>query len=129
MDEDNVPSREVCVERIEAFVDTTKSNSAVAQEFLQNFDWDLNRAVLGFFEAVAKEADDGEVIDVSSGDEDPGKSFTDGKILTNVPPPSLRMLSWNLDCLDTQSLKLRMKAVVKTVQKIEPDVIFFQEVC
>lgn len=133
MDEENVPSRDECIQRIDDFVEATKSNSAIAQEFLQNCDWDLNRAVLGFFEAVEKENED-EIVELDDADnvvekdKEIAKKFTDGKILTSVPPPSLRLLSWNLDCMDVNSLKLRMKSVVKTLQKIEPDVVFFQEV-
>ena len=37
-------------------------------------------------------------------------------------------MSWNIDGLDEQNLKMRTKAVVRTLQSLSPDVVFLQEV-
>lgn len=54
--------------------------------------------------------------------------FGEGKTVTTKPPPCLKFLSWNLDGLDEKNLERRTKAVVETIIKLEPDVVFFQEV-
>lgn len=40
----------------------------------------------------------------------------------------MKFLSWNLDGLDVHNLKRRTRAVIKLIQKHEPDIVFFQEV-
>lgn len=47
---------------------------------------------------------------------------------TTKPPSEFRLVSWNIDGLDEQNLKMRTKAVVRTLQSLSPDVVFLQEV-
>lgn len=40
----------------------------------------------------------------------------------------MKFITWNLDGLDDKNLKKRTRAVIKLIQKHEPDIVFFQEV-
>lgn len=54
--------------------------------------------------------------------------FGEGMAVTTEPPPRMKLLTWNLDGLDVKNLKKRTRAIIKWIQKHEPDIVFFQEV-
>lgn len=56
------------------------------------------------------------------------KLFGEGKTVTTEPPPRMKFITWNLDGLDVHNLKRRTRAIIKLIQKHEPDIVFFQEV-
>ncbi|KAK6641484.1 hypothetical protein RUM44_013196 [Polyplax serrata] len=132
------------------FAKITGTNEALAQTFLQDHEWNLERSVQTFYEALNEEEKQNKRQNVApainfprnftgapSKQVDPDdlydprtvqQLFGEGKAVTTEPPPRLKFLTWNLDGLDVHNLKRRTRAVIKLIEKHEPDIIFLQEV-
>ncbi|XP_003748534.1 tyrosyl-DNA phosphodiesterase 2 [Galendromus occidentalis] len=131
---ENFPPVEVCLERCRKFVELTNTNEALAQFFLQDRDWDLERSVADYFQeneernapsssssAVKSEMPpkraSGDVVELSS-DSDTEEESDD----------LLKIVSWNIDGLDQKNRDLRTKNVCATVKKAAADIVMLQEV-
>ncbi|XP_029977139.1 tyrosyl-DNA phosphodiesterase 2 [Salarias fasciatus] len=127
------------------------TDSAVAQCYLAENDWEMERALNSFFEADMEkifETDDiFEVQDVQERDSSPKskrqkveeKAPTDCIDLTeDSPTPAqkpteeegsdkLSLISWNVDGLDTDNLAERARGLCSYLVLYTPDVVFLQE--
>ena len=45
---------------------------------------------------------------------------------TTKPPSEFRMISWNIDVLDSRNLKMRTKSVLNILQTHNPNIMFLQ---
>jgi len=137
-DESNLPSAQECQRRVEQFVELTCTDEMMAQFYLQDRDWNVERSVQAYFDE--KVAVDGEsssqTADDDSGDEStPPKQakFEEKKEATQMTGSkstmeALTFISWNIDGLSEKGLKVRTQSVIQTVLERNPDIIFFQEV-
>uniref|UniRef100_A0A915DAQ5 5'-tyrosyl-DNA phosphodiesterase n=1 Tax=Ditylenchus dipsaci TaxID=166011 RepID=A0A915DAQ5_9BILA len=129
-------SDDECEENIRQFAEITNTDEAFAHAMLQDDNFDLQAALAKFFSG--QQADDlsGDILEVAS-------STSTVKIqtqqITQVPPKKkfrrdnefpaeLSMVSWNVDATEAAHLNTRFKAVLYLIAKINPEVIFLQEV-
>lgn len=54
-DESKIPDRATCQKLTEDFAEITATNEALAQTFLQDHEWNLERSISAFYDALAKE--------------------------------------------------------------------------
>lgn len=54
-DESKIPDRDTCQKLTEDFAEITKTNEALAQTFLQDHEWNLEKSVSAFYAALSKE--------------------------------------------------------------------------
>uniref|UniRef100_T1IYM3 Tyrosyl-DNA phosphodiesterase 2 n=1 Tax=Strigamia maritima TaxID=126957 RepID=T1IYM3_STRMM len=113
IDESLLPDRETCDKLCQEFARVTNTDSACAQFFLQDRQWDLQRSINAYFKTKSSESQDN--------DDDDVEAELD-------VPKSLKLVSWNLDGLDEKSLPKRTKFVCQIINCELPDVVFFQEV-
>ncbi|KAI1901670.1 hypothetical protein AGOR_G00036780 [Albula goreensis] len=110
------------------FASITSSESAVAQCYLAENDWDMERALNSFFEADTK------LIDLT-GDESACSSSTIVSESKEAPcahgekedDGKLSLLTWNVDGLDTGNLGERARGLCSYLVLYTPDVVFLQE--
>ncbi|KAF2353020.1 Endonuclease/exonuclease/phosphatase [Trinorchestia longiramus] len=130
-EEKNLPSREQCQALTEEFALVTGTDTALAQFFLQDRQWDLEKSVNAFYESkkggvkVLQDGDEAEL--VVTFDSKMVKALENAQVST-VAPTNFKVLSWNIDGLDSNCLKKRTKAVIKTIEQERPDIVFLQEV-
>ncbi|XP_072303520.1 tyrosyl-DNA phosphodiesterase 2 [Eucyclogobius newberryi] len=128
----------------EEFASVAGTDSAVAQCFLAENDWEMERALNSFFEAdlesVFEEKDPQEERSQSP---ETKKRKIDPKTpkqcidLTEDSPssskpsveddPKLSLISWNVDGLDTDNLAERARGLCSFLVLYTPDVVFLQE--
>lgn len=140
-----LPSGDECKQRCEAFANVTGTDSALAMFFLQNVKWDLQAAINYYFEKNSGSprplpSTEGQAKRKREPEPTTADSCQSAKRHSSVEPHSLmqnaaknedkriRLLSWNLDGLDTNNLKTRTKYVCQVIAKENPHVIFLQEV-
>ncbi|XP_064596729.1 tyrosyl-DNA phosphodiesterase 2-like [Liolophura sinensis] len=111
-DDANIPSREICEERCQRFAEITSTDTALAMFYLQDRDWDLDRSVNAFYEDTG----------------DTSKEKKEESSPLDPEPHRIRLMSWNIDGLDSNNIKTRTKAVCQTIKKENPAVVFLQEV-
>ncbi|XP_029650669.1 tyrosyl-DNA phosphodiesterase 2 [Octopus sinensis] len=149
-DESQLPSGAECKERCDEFVKLTGTDSAMAMFYLQNCSWDLQCAVNFYFEKnggeetsqdstsdskettknTPRRSQENNEIN-SSKKKKPRLSLEPQGLLQNAAiseDKRIRILSWNIDGLDTNNLKRRTKAVCQVIANENPHVIFLQEV-
>lgn len=147
-EEANLPSAKECQKRVEQFVELTQTDEMMAQFYLQDRDWSVERSVQAFFDEKTNAANvdtrggDSSVESVSDDDTDgsppsnkKSKPSTGGDagVSSDSHPPGnsmkdLSFITWNIDGLGEKNRKERTKAVIQTVLERNPDVVFFQEV-
>ncbi|XP_070702558.1 tyrosyl-DNA phosphodiesterase 2 [Pempheris klunzingeri] len=126
------------------FAAITGSDSAVAQCYLAENEWEMERALNSFFEAdmerlfeaedlperetspkpkrqKVKEKPDGDCIDLT--EDSPASTHK----LSEEDDKKLSLISWNLDGLDTDNLPERARGLCSYLVLYTPDVVFLQE--
>ncbi|XP_039977101.1 tyrosyl-DNA phosphodiesterase 2 isoform X1 [Xiphias gladius] len=120
------------------------TDSAVAQRYLAENEWEMERALDAFFEADMEEVfgvEDYPETDTSPKakrqeiDEKPAVDCidltTDSPASTHTPPEEddskLSVISWNVDGLDTDNLAERARGLCSYLVLYTPDVVFLQE--
>ncbi|XP_040909326.1 tyrosyl-DNA phosphodiesterase 2 [Toxotes jaculatrix] len=126
------------------FAEITGTDSAVAQCYLAENEWEMERALNSFFEADLEKVF--EVEEFPWGDASPKakrqkadeKQAVDCIDLTEDSPAStckpseeddgkLSLISWNVDGLDTDNLAERARGLCSYLVLYTPDVVFLQE--
>ncbi|ULU13811.1 hypothetical protein L3Y34_016365 [Caenorhabditis briggsae] len=111
--------------KMREFAEITATDEIMAQSILQDVGWDLKRALDVFFGSDAfKETRNEAVMGPSS------SAVGNQPVMTaeDLKGFELSLMSWNIDGLDGRSLATRMKAVATIVKKVNPDILFLQEV-
>ncbi|XP_041361676.1 tyrosyl-DNA phosphodiesterase 2-like [Gigantopelta aegis] len=124
-DEDNdanLPSRDECEKRCQKFATVTGTDTALAMFYLQDRDWDLERALNAFFGGSSQDSTDASSKPVE--EETPSQS----DVVSDSEPHRFRLLSWNIDGLDDSNLKSRTKGVCDIINRDNPHMVFLQEV-
>ncbi|XP_032436185.1 tyrosyl-DNA phosphodiesterase 2 [Xiphophorus hellerii] len=126
----------------EEFATITGTDSAVAQCYLAENDWEMERAVNSFFEADMErifeedfqESDCVPPKKKQKVEEEPSKEcidLTGDSPVARKPPDEddgkLSLISWNVDGLDTDSLAERARGLCSYLVLYTPDVVFLQE--
>ncbi|XP_055013643.1 tyrosyl-DNA phosphodiesterase 2 isoform X2 [Boleophthalmus pectinirostris] len=126
----------------EEFASIAGTDSAVAQCYLSENDWEMERALNSFFEADLES-----VFEVKDSQEQKSPERKKQKMDQNVPqqcidltedsPSSskheeendnkLSVITWNVDGLDTDSLAERARGLCSYLVLYTPDVVFLQE--
>ncbi|XP_050714814.1 tyrosyl-DNA phosphodiesterase 2-like [Eriocheir sinensis] len=131
-EDENIPDVATCQKLVEQFAGLTNTDEALAQFYLQDREWDLERSVNAFFEDKA-ESDSKVLQDIGSPevkitfDSKLASAVKEG-LVTEEAPKNFAFMTWNLDGLDEKNLKKRTKAVARTIEKEKPDIVFLQEV-
>lgn len=126
-DNESVPNAETCDQRAKEFAEVTGTDEACAHFFLQDHKWDLERAVHAFFTDTENKSG-------SSLAEGGVSSKTSSEIVLEeesveeVPVTELKVISWNIDGLDSKNFNTRVKAVCTILFSEKPDIVFLQEV-
>ncbi|XP_027891250.1 tyrosyl-DNA phosphodiesterase 2 [Xiphophorus couchianus] len=126
----------------EEFATITGTDSAVAQCYLAENDWEMERAVNSFFEADMErifeedfqESDCVPPKKKQKVEEEPSKEcidLTGDSPVARKPPDEddgkLSLISWNVDGLDTDNLAERARGLCSYLVLYTPDVVFLQE--
>ncbi|XP_061764508.1 tyrosyl-DNA phosphodiesterase 2 [Nerophis ophidion] len=128
----------------EEFAFIAGTDSAVAQCYLTENEWDMKRAINSFFEAdlekvfeaeCSSDKETGEPVTMRQKVEE--KAPTDRIDLTGETPGSsckspekdagLSLISWNVDGLDMENLAERARGLCSYLALYTPDVVFLQE--
>uniref|UniRef100_A0A8C4TE26 Tyrosyl-DNA phosphodiesterase 2 n=1 Tax=Erpetoichthys calabaricus TaxID=27687 RepID=A0A8C4TE26_ERPCA len=133
------------------FASVTSTDDAVAQCFLAENDWNLERAVHSFFEtdvvlipsaepntskehSVKNELETVACIDLTEDEPNDCASSSSGDAnnaneqLGNKDNSSFSLLTWNIDGLDECEIIERARGVCSLIALYEPDIVFLQEV-
>ncbi|XP_008420244.1 tyrosyl-DNA phosphodiesterase 2 [Poecilia reticulata] len=126
----------------EEFATITGTDSAVAQCYLAENDWEMERAINSFFEADMErifeedfqESDSVPPKKKQKVEEEPSKEcidLTGDSPVARKPPDEddgkLSLISWNVDGLDTDNLPERARGLCSYLVLYTPDVVFLQE--
>ncbi|XP_014824250.1 PREDICTED: tyrosyl-DNA phosphodiesterase 2 [Poecilia mexicana] len=126
----------------EEFATITGTDSAVAQCYLAENDWEMERAINSFFEADMErifeedfqESDSIPPKKKQKVEEEPSKEcidLTGDSPVARKPPDEddakLSLISWNVDGLDTDNLAERARGLCSYLVLYTPDVVFLQE--
>ncbi|XP_014885954.1 tyrosyl-DNA phosphodiesterase 2 [Poecilia latipinna] len=126
----------------EEFATITGTDSAVAQCYLAENDWEMERAINSFFEADMErifeedfqESDSVPPKKKQKVEEEPSKEcidLTGDSPVARKPPDEddgkLSLISWNVDGLDTDNLAERARGLCSYLMLYTPDVVFLQE--
>ncbi|XP_043993861.1 tyrosyl-DNA phosphodiesterase 2 [Gambusia affinis] len=126
----------------EEFATITGTDSAVAQCYLAENDWEMERAVNSFFEAdmeriFEEDFQESDCIPPEKKqkvEEEPSKEcidLTGDSPVARKPPDEddgkLSLISWNVDGLDTDNLAERARGLCSYLVLYTPDVVFLQE--
>ncbi|XP_056154633.1 tyrosyl-DNA phosphodiesterase 2 [Lampris incognitus] len=133
------------------FVTITATDSAVAQCYLAENDWEMERALESFFEAdmervfevedsperdgniEAKKQDDSSAVDCIdlTGDQPACSTGSSTADISQKPEDKnenkLSLLTWNVDGLDTNNIQERARGLCSYIVLYTPDVVFLQE--
>lgn len=110
---------EVMDSMVKEFCDVTDATPQVAKLFIRKSNFILQEAIFDFFEKGNKEIDSIEISDEDA--EITEKDASSAK-------KSFKLLTWNIDGLDEQDLKLRTLAVIFQINSLSPDAVYLQEV-
>lgn len=126
-EDDNIPPAEECERRCQEFAAITDTDTACAMFFLQDREWDVEKAINAYFEETGKHPSKIAKLDKAeaSGGSGEASSAVDP---VDPEPHRIRILSWNIDGLDTNNIKNRTKGICKIILEENPDVVFLQEV-
>ncbi|XP_013790917.1 tyrosyl-DNA phosphodiesterase 2-like [Limulus polyphemus] len=151
-EDENIPDVETCQKLCEEFARVTNTDTACAQFYLQDRDWNLQQSLNDFFEdrqsrGSVRLLGDGPESEVVVVIDDSPRSLAAAAtavitetITANRDSPQikteevadistkLKFITWNIDGLSESNLKLRTKAVCKIIKREEADIIFLQEV-
>ncbi|CAG5884621.1 unnamed protein product [Menidia menidia] len=119
------------------------TDSAVAQCYLSENDWEMERALNSFFEADMERVFEDDLPEVDNSpktkrqkvEEPPPENcidLTGDSPATSKKPPEeedskLSLISWNVDGLDTDNLAERARGLCSYLVLYTPDVVFLQE--
>ncbi|KAI1711071.1 5'-tyrosyl-DNA phosphodiesterase [Ditylenchus destructor] len=111
--------------RNSSFLNITETDEAFAHSMLQDVNYDLDLALTKFFS--------GELMDVGEGGpstraKSPQPPKKKPRKEESEFPAEITIVSWNVDGLDLAEIHTRFKAVLVLIAKINPEVIFLQEV-
>lgn len=116
---------------VKQFAAITSTDTACAQFYLQDRDWNLERSLDAYYETkrtggvhVLTDGDEPQII--LNINKDVKKLLETAA--TEKPPSEFRVITWNIDGLDDHNLKIRTKAVIKIIENENPDIVFLQEV-
>lgn len=129
-----LPPVEVCIERCARFAEVTSTNQALAQFFLQDRDWDVERSIADYFSDLQERngpvgplaGSSSEVVILSSDDEQPCTSATVES--SDSVDDLLKVISFNIDGLDQKNIELRTNSICDIVKRSQADVVLLQEV-
>eukprot|EP00088_Acartia_fossae_P000344 TRINITY_DN10134_c0_g1_i1.p1 TRINITY_DN10134_c0_g1~~TRINITY_DN10134_c0_g1_i1.p1 ORF type:complete len:349 (+),score=103.23 TRINITY_DN10134_c0_g1_i1:50-1096(+) len=133
-DDENIPDGETANKLVKEFEGVTDTNSALAQQYLQENGWSLEKSLDVFFADKIKDQDAAMArrLQQETEDNQPSeKSIEDGLndgTLTTMAPTELTMISWNIDGLDLKNIRKRTKGVCKIIEDEKADIVFLQEV-
>lgn len=116
-DDANLPSAAECDRRCKEFAEVTGTDTALAMLFLQDRQWSLEAAVNDYFASFASELGTSSVAESSTQAAE-----------ADSEPHRIRVMTWNIDGLDHNSIDLRTKAVCQIIDREKPHVVFLQEV-
>ncbi|TRY64053.1 hypothetical protein TCAL_00334 [Tigriopus californicus] len=122
-EDDHVPAKAECEARINAFVEVTNTNEALAQMMLQENEWNLDLAVADYFKD--------EQASTSAREPHRPRSGIPAEIqdqVTTKAPEKLSLVSWNIDGLDEKNLKARCRAIIQQIEHHALDIVCLQEV-
>ncbi|CAG2175408.1 unnamed protein product, partial [Oppiella nova] len=141
---------ENCQKRVEEFVRLTQTDEALAQFFLQDRDWDLQRSVNDYLDSMDGQTAHKRTIDeVTLNDSDDSdcnvvfesptktKAIEDNSQSSSCEPSvdidvkdlkDFRFICWNIDGIDEKNLRLRTEAVAKHIKEANALIVFLQEV-
>ncbi|KAL4218066.1 Tyrosyl-DNA phosphodiesterase 2 [Mactra antiquata] len=117
----NLPSAQECEERCQAFASVTGTDTALAMFYLQDRDWNVERALNAYFEESG--ASQSNAVGLDENDITGENETTE----EDKEPFRIRLMSWNIDGLDLKNLQSRTEGVCDTINKEEPHVVFLQE--
>jgi len=144
----NLPSGAECLQRCNNFAELTKTDNALAMFYLQDVNWDLQRALEAYYGNTDKNSSkvvacfdieklnaeerryEEEEEEVEEEEEDVEEE-TSAQASSNHQANEnkhLKIMSWNIDGLDDKSLTYRCSGIVRTLKKEKPDIVFLQEV-
>ncbi|XP_033125743.1 tyrosyl-DNA phosphodiesterase 2-like [Anneissia japonica] len=95
-----------------------------ALEYLQKKDWQVVDAINLYFDTVANQPDDMEAAAASLS----AKDSCGGSTTQQQGEKKIKLVTWNIDGLDDKDLMHRTKAVCSTIERLDPDIVFLQEV-
>jgi len=122
-DDSNIPSAQECQKRVEQFVELTCTDEMLAQFYLQDRDWNVERSVQAYFDEKTAKT---EASSQNSDDDDDESSS--GKKSKQDEPETFSFVTWNLDGIADKNRKGRTQAVIQVILQRSPDIVFFQEV-
>nr|XP_020028649.1 tyrosyl-DNA phosphodiesterase 2 [Castor canadensis] len=136
-DEPEVKKRRLlCVE----FASVASCDAAVAQCYLAENDWEMERALNSYFEPPVEESAL-EILPGSPSEPEPCVDLTNEETTDftgcKISPPEnpqqedgsmFSLITWNVDGLDVNSLQERARGVCTYLALYNPDVVFLQEV-
>lgn len=133
-DDEDVPDVATCQRLVEEFASVTGTDEALAQFYLQDRKWDLERSVNAYFETknggggirVIKDGEEPELLVTFDSKMVSLLESSSGRVSTDAPE-SFKLITWNLDGLDSKHLKKRTKAVANIIESEKPDIVFLQE--
>nr|XP_028593398.1 tyrosyl-DNA phosphodiesterase 2 [Podarcis muralis] len=122
------------------FASISGSDLAVAQCYLAENDWDMQRALNSYFEPPLEEQPmdampeplpvEGTLIDLTD-DSTAGKvsaAVKEAGLSSKEDDSTFSLITWNIDGLDLQNLQDRARGVCSYLALYSPDVVFLQEV-
>ncbi|XP_071942489.1 tyrosyl-DNA phosphodiesterase 2-like [Antedon mediterranea] len=105
------------------FCVVTGASEGEALEYLQKTNWQVVDAINLYFDTVANQPDDDE-----NGTSSNSKDSLKVEGSKEKEDKKIKMITWNIDGLDDRNLIDRTKAVCSIIERLEPDIIFLQEV-
>ncbi|XP_054841147.1 tyrosyl-DNA phosphodiesterase 2 [Eublepharis macularius] len=122
------------------FASITSSDAAVAQCYLAENDWDMQRALNSFFEPPLEELPVDTIpqalpVTETFVDLTDGLTVGSAAVAVKKAGPGLQendstfsLITWNIDGLDLSNLQERARGVCSYIALYSPDVVFLQEV-
>ncbi|KAF4532871.1 hypothetical protein B566_EDAN001474 [Ephemera danica] len=110
---------------VKEFVLITKTDSQVAEYFLGECDWDLQKAIPDYFNVAGEiwQEDKTGLKKVMQNEKWAAELATDTKVLG-----AFSFITWNIDGLDERNFMRRIENIVSILKAEQADVVFLQEV-
>ncbi|KAF3833900.1 hypothetical protein F7725_025104 [Dissostichus mawsoni] len=118
--------RRLCSE----FAGITGADSAVAQCYLAENEWEMEKAMNSFFEADLEKVFEEDMSDSESSSKRKRQKMEEkppAEWLKKEDDHKLSLISWNVDGLDTDNLGERARGLCSYLVLYTPDVVFLQE--
>lgn len=87
-DESKIPDRDTCQKLTENFAEITNTNEALAQTFLQDYEWDLQKSISAFYEALAKEEEHNKLKKIVTERYESNQSTSQSSDIRGLPAPT-----------------------------------------